>query len=77
MQQAKRRLIPPQPPKKSHRSRIGLPQRASPNPDTPGVNMAGDFWRGSPDAPLTVVEFSDFQCPYCRQHSLDNLTCPR
>jgi protein-disulfide isomerase len=43
----------------------------APNPDTPGVNMAGDFWRGNPDAPLTVVEFSDFQCPFCRQHSLD------
>lgn len=43
----------------------------TPDPENPGVNMAGDFWRGNPDAPLTVVEFSDFQCPFCRQHTLD------
>ncbi len=43
----------------------------APDPDNPGVNMAGDFWRGDPDAPLTVIEFSDFQCPFCRQHTLD------
>jgi protein-disulfide isomerase len=54
----------------------GIPFWASadgwaPDPDRPGYNMAGDQYRGSLDAPLTVIEFSDFQCPYCRRHTLE------
>ncbi len=41
----------------------------APDPDRPGYNMAGDQYRGNLDAKVTVIEFTDFQCPYCRQHS--------
>jgi protein-disulfide isomerase len=39
-----------------------------PDPERPGYNMAGDVYRGNPEALVTVIEFSDFQCPFCKQH---------
>ena len=43
----------------------------TPDPDRPGYTMAGDQYKGNPDANIVVVEFSDFQCPFCRRHSQD------
>jgi len=50
-----------------------LPKWASvaglePDPKRPGWTSAGDAYTGSVAAPLTVVEFSDYQCPACAQH---------
>ena len=29
--------------------------------------LTGDYAKGTPGAPIEVVEFSDFECPYCRK----------
>jgi predicted DsbA family dithiol-disulfide isomerase len=30
------------------------------------IDLANATWKGNEDAPITVVEFSDFQCPACQ-----------
>ena len=42
-----------------------------PDPARPGYNIAGDAYKGDPDAPLVVVEFGDFECPSCQRHALE------
>ncbi len=34
------------------------------------MNLEGSEWLGSKDAPLTMVEFTDYQCSYCQKFHL-------
>ena len=41
--------------------------QAPPQPATAKVTNLKGYVLGRPDAPLTMVEFTDLQCPFCRQ----------
>lgn len=45
-------------------------RHAKPSVDTP-AKASGTMTLGQKDAPITVVEYSDFQCPYCRIFARD------
>ena len=46
------------------------PEGLAPDPKHPGFTVAGDPYKGNPDAKLVLVEFGDFQCPACQRHAL-------
>jgi protein-disulfide isomerase len=48
------------------------PDIASVDPGKPlpsGKTTEGFYYKGNPDAPVTVIEYSDFQCPACAYHN--------
>jgi hypothetical protein len=48
----------------------GAIKRPAPQKTTGTVGFTGRPMLGPSDAPVTIVEFSDYQCPFCRRYSL-------
>jgi protein-disulfide isomerase len=46
------------------------PEGLAPDPTRPGFTVAGDRYKGSPDAKFVMVEFIDFECSACQRHAL-------
>jgi protein-disulfide isomerase len=49
----------------------GLPTQVQEQPPAGGMNITGSASRGNDSAKVVVVEFSDFQCPYCGNAARD------
>jgi protein-disulfide isomerase len=48
-----------------------LAQQAPPQPAEPvDVPLENAYAIGDPNAPVTIVEYTDFQCPFCARHTL-------
>ncbi len=46
----------------------GAPEQAADNTSKVNPVTADEHIKGSPDAPIKIVEFSDYDCPFCARH---------
>ena len=51
----------------------GGPPRASPAAAPGAIDITGAAFRGSTTAPVTLIEFSDYECGFCRRHVTQTL----
>jgi len=47
-----------------------LPPGPPPPPDVVTISNVSGYMMGRPDAPLTIVEFTDLQCPFCNRFAM-------
>lgn len=52
------------------RGRVATPP---PEPQNVVLSVKDDPFKGDKNAKLTLVEFSDYQCPFCARHSLETI----
>jgi protein-disulfide isomerase len=49
--------------------RLTTPQQPAPQPTSATITDLKGYQMGKADAPLTMVEFTDLQCPFCREYA--------
>src|SRR3989338_4807188 len=52
------------------RGRVATPP---PEPQNVVLNVKDDPFKGEKNARITLIEFTDYQCPFCARHSRDTL----
>ena len=53
---------------------LRAPRRGPARPTTAKVGTKDSPSLGDPDAPITLVEFTDYQCPFCRRFYINTLS---